>query len=205
MEFHEKLQELRKSKNMTQEDLAEVLFVSRTAISKWESGRGYPNLDSLREISKFFSVSIDELLSGDTLLIIAEKDNKTNLHRTCGMMMGFTDLFALALIILPLYPKSSGGYIYSVNLMTYAEIAAHNLAVYWIMFILLIITGIIKLLFFKSGSEKGICVLSDISVALNIIALIFLVFAREVYAAALLIMMLVVKMLLLLKTLKSGV
>lgn len=38
MEFNEKLQELRKNKNLTQEQLAEMLFVSRTAISKWESG-----------------------------------------------------------------------------------------------------------------------------------------------------------------------
>ena len=38
MEFHEKLQELRKQKNLTQEQLAQALFVSRTAISKWESG-----------------------------------------------------------------------------------------------------------------------------------------------------------------------
>ena len=47
MEFHEKLQELRKQKNLTQEELSEILFVSRTAISKWESGRGYPSIDSL--------------------------------------------------------------------------------------------------------------------------------------------------------------
>ena len=62
MEFHEKLQELRKNRGLTQEDLAEVLYVSRTAVSKWESGRGYPSIDSLKEISNYFSVSIDELL-----------------------------------------------------------------------------------------------------------------------------------------------
>ena len=45
MEFSEKLQELRKSRNLTQEELAEALFVSRTAVSKWESGRGYPSID----------------------------------------------------------------------------------------------------------------------------------------------------------------
>ena len=76
MEFNEKLQELRKQRGLTQEELAEVLYVSRTAISKWESGRGYPNIDSLKEISKYFSVSLDELLSGDELLTIAEEEGK---------------------------------------------------------------------------------------------------------------------------------
>lgn len=68
LEFHEKLQELRKSRGLTQEELAEALFVSRTAISKWESGRGYPSIDSLKEISSYFSVSIDDLLSGEQLI-----------------------------------------------------------------------------------------------------------------------------------------
>ena len=46
MEFHEKLQALRKQRGLTQEELAQLLFVSRTAVSKWESGRGYPSIDS---------------------------------------------------------------------------------------------------------------------------------------------------------------
>ena len=53
MEFNEKLKELRSSRGLTQEELAEALFVSRTAVSKWESGRGYPSIDSLKEISTF--------------------------------------------------------------------------------------------------------------------------------------------------------
>ena len=76
MKIHEKLQELRKQKGLTQEELAEILYVSRTAISKWESGRGYPNIDSLKAISRFFGVTVDELLSGDEVLTIAEEDNK---------------------------------------------------------------------------------------------------------------------------------
>ena len=58
MEFHEKLQQLRKQNNLTQEQLAEQLFISRTAVSKWESGRGYPNLESLKCISKLFSIRL---------------------------------------------------------------------------------------------------------------------------------------------------
>ena len=46
MEFNEKLQQLRKKSGLTQEQLAEQLYVSRTAISKWESGKGYPNIES---------------------------------------------------------------------------------------------------------------------------------------------------------------
>ena len=63
MEFNEKLQELRKRKGFTQEELAEALYVSRTAVSKWESGRGYPNIDSLKAIAKYFAVTVEELLS----------------------------------------------------------------------------------------------------------------------------------------------
>lgn len=83
MEFHEKLQELRKSRGLTQEELAEDLYVSRTAISKWELGRGYPSIDSLKEISKYFSVTIDDLLSSERLLLIAEKENKSNMGQLC--------------------------------------------------------------------------------------------------------------------------
>lgn len=119
MEFHEKLQELRKSRGLTQEELAEALFVSRTAISKWESGRGYPSIDSLKEISSYFSVSIDDLLSGEQLIFIAEKENKSNLNGVCDLLLGFVDLFSLMLIFLPLYPKPVNGYIYSVNLFVY--------------------------------------------------------------------------------------
>ncbi len=95
MEFHEKLQELRKNRGLTQEELAEALFVSRTAISKWESGRGYPSIDSLKEISKFFSVTIDELLSGDKLISIAEKENQSNIQSICDLLFGIVDLFSL--------------------------------------------------------------------------------------------------------------
>ena len=50
MEFNEKLQKLRKEQKLTQEELAEKLFVSRTAISKWESGRVYPSIDCIRAL-----------------------------------------------------------------------------------------------------------------------------------------------------------
>jgi transcriptional regulator with XRE-family HTH domain len=61
MEFHEKLQYLRKQNQWTQEQLAEKLYVSRTAVSKWESGKGYPNIESLKAISKI-TIPIDKII-----------------------------------------------------------------------------------------------------------------------------------------------
>ena len=126
MEFHEKLQELRKSRGLTQEELAEELYVSRTAISKWESGRGYPSIDSLKEISNYFSVTIDELLSSEKLLSIAEKENKANLQSMCDLLFGLLDVFAFVLIVLPLYPNMVGGFVYSVNLFAYTQTTLLN-------------------------------------------------------------------------------
>ena len=71
MELHEKLQKLRTNENLTQEDLAAKLFVSRTAISKWESGRGYPSIDSLKAIAKHFHVTIDELIGTEEIVTLA--------------------------------------------------------------------------------------------------------------------------------------
>ena len=154
MEFHEKLQELRKNRGMTQEELAAVLYVSRTAVSKWESGRGYPSIDSLKEISKFFSVSIDDLLSGEKLLSIAEKENKSNIRNICDLLFGVVDLCSFMLILLPLYPNTVDGFVYSVNLLAYTETTPFNRAIYWFLFSPLIIIGGVKILLTKLGIEE---------------------------------------------------
>ena len=73
MEFNEKLQELRKNKNLTQEQLAEMLFVSRTAISKWESGSGYPSIDSLKEISNFLQYPLMIYFQGKKSLLLHKR------------------------------------------------------------------------------------------------------------------------------------
>lgn len=173
MEFHEKLQELRKGRGLTQEELAEALFVSRTAISKWESGRGYPSIDSLKEIASYFSVSIDDLLSGEQLIFIAEKENKSNLNSVCDLLLGVVDLFSRMLIFLPLYPKPVNGYIYSVNLLGYVDSNAFIIRIYWALFISLTITGIVKILTVYFKYEKSKKVVTFISVGLSIIAVLF--------------------------------
>ena len=103
MEFHEKLHELRKSKGLTQEELAEALFVSRTAISKWESGRGYPSIDSLKEISRYFSVTIDELICPREMITAAEDDKKAMLNGYVSVICNALDILTVVLLFLPVF------------------------------------------------------------------------------------------------------
>lgn len=202
MEFHEKLQELRKSRNLTQEELAQALYVSRTAISKWESGRGYPSIDSLKEIASFFSITIDDLLSSEKIITIAERENRDTIQNMCDILFGIVDLFMFILIILPLYPNTIDGYVYSVNLFNYIETTSFNCTMYWVMIISMIILGAIKIALTKLKFDRGHLLLMEVSLILNSILVLFFGLTREPYAITLAFLLLIVKGLLLLKYIK---
>ncbi len=59
------ISDLRKSKGLTQKELAEKLNVSDKAVSRWETGKGFPDVDSLVALSEFFGITVNELLSGE--------------------------------------------------------------------------------------------------------------------------------------------
>ena len=202
MEFHEKLQELRKSRGLTQEELAEALYVSRTAVSKWESARGYPSIDSLKEISRYFSVTIDDLLSGEKLLSIAEKENQSNIRSMCNLLLGIVDLCVFLLLVLPIYPNTIDGYIYSVNLFAYAETTSRNLIVYWMVFLALIVTGVVKVILTQLKLEKKQNLITFFSMGLSILTVVLLALTREAYAATVIFLLFVIKVILLLKYIK---
>lgn len=63
MTFGEKIKKLRTDNGLTQDELAEKTYVTRTAISKWENDKGYPSIDSLKQLSNLLHISIDELIS----------------------------------------------------------------------------------------------------------------------------------------------
>ncbi len=74
MSFAENLRMIRKERNITQEQLADMLDVSRQAVSKWESGVGYPETDKLLIISKELNVSLDYLLKEESNVSQEEKE-----------------------------------------------------------------------------------------------------------------------------------
>ena len=81
MKFSDKLKMFRAEHNLTQDELADKIYVTRTAISKWETDNGYPSIESLKQIAKLFNTTLDELLSDEDLKKkedLALKDAKTN-------------------------------------------------------------------------------------------------------------------------------
>ena len=204
MEFHEKLQELRKKKGLTQEELAKELYVSRTAISKWESGRGYPSIDSLKEISKFFSVSIDDLLSSEELITAAQNENRENIKHLCRLLFGITDMISIILILLPLYPEIVNGSIISVNLLEYTQISIWIRCLYWGLLVALICTGAVKILLTQRKIEKGQNLSTNISMILSIITVLFFTMTRTPYAVTMIFLLLIVKSVLLFKAIRQN-
>ena len=154
MEFNKKLQELRKQNGLTQEELAEHLFVSRTAVSKWESGRGYPNLDSLKEISRFFGISIDDLLSGDELLTAAEEDNKQKEKQIRSLVFGLLDLSTAMFFFLPFFGQTVDGILQEVSLLALNEIALYLRTAYFVVVIGIILWGVLTLALQSILGEK---------------------------------------------------
>ena len=199
MEFHEKLQALRKQKGLTQEELAEALHVSRTAVSKWESGRGYPNIDSLKATAAFFSVTVDALLSGEELLTIAEDDHKTKRSHLLDQVFGLLDLSAAAFFFLPLFGQSAANSVQSVSLLSLTAISVYLKAAYFAVVIGMILLGILTLALQNSTQKLWTSSKHALSCGFSGVGLLLFVLSRQPYAATLLLIYLTIKAFLLAK------
>lgn len=184
MEFHEKLQQLRKQKGLTQEELAQNLYVSRTAISKWESGRGYPNIDSLKAIAVFYDVSVDTLLSGDRLLTMAQEEKAQTASHLLSLVFGLLDVSAALLLFLPVFGEITNRYMHLV---------------YGAMVVSLVVFGVLSLLLQKCHHRGWVRSKYPLSFALSITGILLFILSPQPYAAALLFVFLMIKVLLLLK------
>ena len=199
MEFNQKLQELRKQKGLTQEELAAHLYVSRAAISKWESGRGYPNIDSLKMIAKFFGITVDQLLSGDELLTLAEADQQQKEARIRDMVYGLLDCSLALFLFLPLFGHKSGDTIRAVGLLALENISRYLLIGYYTAVIGIFLLGVLTLTLQNYQSKIWITYKNKLSLALNAIAMLLFIISLQPYAATLLFVFLAVKTLLLIK------
>lgn len=199
MEFHEKLQELRKQKGLTQEELAAFLFVSRTAISKWESGRGYPNIDSLKAIAKFFSVTIDDLLSGSEAMTIAEETQKQTRAHFHDLVFGLLDLSLVLFFFAPLFGQDADAHVQAVSLLSLTRCAPYLKAAYFAAVIGMIAVGIVTLALQNQQCAFWAENKRRISLLFNALSALLFIISSQPYGAAFLFVFLVIKGILLIK------
>ncbi|MBR0227134.1 MAG: helix-turn-helix transcriptional regulator [Clostridia bacterium] len=197
MEFNEKLQQLRKSRGLTQEELAEALFVSRTAVSKWESGRGYPNIDSLKELSRFFSVKIDDLICSEEIISAAENEKKEFIGKYLSFLCGALDAFLSVLLFIPVFGNGAGAS--AVSLFDLTGVSPWIKAVFAFLLCLTVLQGICAIIISRldkpAWSRYGITA----GMILSIIASAVFLLARQPYPGLICFAALVIKGFLLLK------
>ena len=200
MEFNEKLQKLRTNENMTQEELAEKLYVSRAAISKWESGRGYPSIDSLKAIAKYFHITIDELIGSEEIVDLAEQDMKSSNKKYTALICGILDCLTLLLFFLPVFGNGGKTDVESVSLLAMTGVGL------WLKIIFIAVMGITIL--------NGFCtvIISNFDkpawnkhrvvtgVILSILGTMLFILSRQPYAGVFYLCILVIKGILVIKS-----
>ncbi|MGN0998399.1 MAG: helix-turn-helix transcriptional regulator [Faecousia sp.] len=99
MELKDKLKELRMSRNLTQAQLASAIYVSRSAVAKWENGLGLPSAESMQALQNFYGVSIEEIATSEPEAVIVVKNRKL---RKIGYVLGIIAFLAISALSLHL-------------------------------------------------------------------------------------------------------
>ena len=190
MELSEKIQKLRKDRKLTQEELARQLFVSRTAVSKWETGRGIPSMESLQMIARYFDITLDELLGAEEIITLAKQENKGNIRRFAFCIDGILNIAALLGLLLPLYKAAEEGIYYCVPVYQFDGWLA---AVYRFFPVAMAVCGAAQLLFRGNDGEKTNRYATAISVLINAFAVVLMILNAQPYPAVMFFVLLLMK------------
>ena len=98
MAFSQKLQEYRKTKKLSQEELAHQLGVSRQSVSKWEQGLSFPETEKLIELSSLMGVTVDSLLKGDALPTTASEQGNITIRWLVPLLVALLIIAGIALV-----------------------------------------------------------------------------------------------------------
>ena len=195
MDFGEKLKALRTERGLTQEQLAARLYVSRTAVSKWETGGGSPNLDSLQAVARLFDVSVDDLLSTDDLIVLARDERRSTAASGGLLAFGLLDVLAVVFAFIPLYGVDDGSFVRMANLADYgasvdfgASFAVMAAAVVSLMFV-----GAVEILLAAAGSRRAARIVALVGFAVQALAVVLFASTMQPYATTLMFALLLAK------------
>ena len=202
LELSKKIKQIRNDNKLTQEQFAEKMLVSRTAVSKWENGTCYPSIDSLKYMSKIFNVSLDKLLSSEEILEIAKTENQSNISKYNSLLFCLLDIIRIIFIFLPLYSYKTNNFIYSVSLLNSNDLGSTLKIIFVLIFITFLILGITELIFNYKGNNG---LINKISLFLDVISIFILLFTKQPYVIALMFVIFIIKTIMLANVNKSVV
>ena len=195
MEFSNRLHKLRKDRGLTQEELAEILHVSRAAVSKWESGRGFPNIASLKDIGRVFGVTVDSLLSADEVTDLAHSEQRSTTDGFVRFSFTLIDLCAVMFYFLPVFGEETAAGITSCPLFILSALPEYVKYIYIICISLCVSCGLISALLIRHTAKAYLY----FSYAFHIACAGVFIITRQVYASMLSLVLLSIKCILQIK------
>lgn len=190
MELSSKIQKLRKERGLTQEQFAQQLFVSRTAVSKWETGRGTPNIESLKMIAGLCEVTLDDLLGTEEIIAVAKNENRENINRFAAYVDAVFNIASVMGLFLPLYKVEADGLFLSVPLYRFEGWLA---LLYWLAPIAMAACGAIQMLLCGKEGDVPRATAGMIGMILNAGAVFLFILSGQPYPAAMFFALLLTK------------
>ena len=121
MKIGDQLKKARMDKNLTQEEVAEKIFVSRQSISNWENNKTYPDIGNVIALSDLYQISLDELLKGSDNFM-EHLEESTNLVKSNKKLMALIILALIVMIVMAIFTKFLPEKVFLVSIFTLAVI-----------------------------------------------------------------------------------
>ncbi len=121
MKIGDKLKKARLDKNLTQEEVAEKIFVSRQSISNWENNKTYPDIGNVIALSDLYQISLDELLKGSDNFM-EHLEESTDLVKSNKKLMALIVLALIAMIVMAFFTEFLPEKVFLISIFTLAAI-----------------------------------------------------------------------------------
>ena len=200
MEVNKKIQKLRKENNLTQDQLAEKLGVSKTYIARIENGKILPSVKDVKNIARILDVNASDLTSFDDLIFIAESDNYNRLDRKTTLFFAILDILSISFIFMPFYVKNN-------NAMTLIELKPFSNLLYMSYLALLIVSfivGVLEIVFSANNKKNKLKNVKLFSIVVYALSILVFALSKQSYITAFLFLFLMIKILFLLNLEKNN-
>ena len=136
---------------------------------------------------------IDELLSADALVSIAEKENRSNIQRICDVLFGTVDLIGILLALLPLYSRQMDHSVIAVNLWEFKQANGWICIICWLLIVAFVLLGIAKMVLNHMCIDNGKNAITISSLLISMTAVLYFSMIRETYCVVIVFLQLMIK------------